>query len=239
MHFKVAVFSRKDQSFADLLAPFQENTGYCPEEFLEFEDMTDIIISEYVEEGSDIRERYSSIEEFAYQDYGCRKDDKTGRFGFYQNPNGKWDWYQLGGRWPGELILKKGTEGISAPGSKKFDKSAYFPFKGHKRVDSALIKDIDWEKIKEAKVENANKAWDEIQEKINSEDSHYLMIMFGYKEGMSKQDYVDEHSKFYIHSVVTSCGEWVEEDWGDESFYDKFIAEEYPELRISIVDCHI
>ena len=48
MHFTVAVFSKPDQNFEDLLAPFQENNmGDCPEEYLEFIDMTEDIASEF------------------------------------------------------------------------------------------------------------------------------------------------------------------------------------------------
>jgi hypothetical protein len=61
------------------------------------------------------------------------------------NPNRKWDWYQLGGRWQGFFKLKEGTKG-------KIGKAGLFSDpveKGY--VDQALKKDIDFDGMKEAK----------------------------------------------------------------------------------------
>lgn len=50
------------------------------------------------------------------------------------NPNSKWDWYCIGGRWPGFLVLKEKDEN------------------GERiRVDSALFKEIDWDYMLENK----------------------------------------------------------------------------------------
>ena len=58
------------------------------------------------------------------------------------NPNKKWDWWQVGGRWSGLLKLKQGAElrGIGSPGlmgSRFAD--------GEDRADQALKRDIDWD----------------------------------------------------------------------------------------------
>lgn len=37
---------------------------------------------------------------------GYKKDPETGKYGYWENPNRKWDWYQLGGRWRGYFKLK-------------------------------------------------------------------------------------------------------------------------------------
>lgn len=35
------------------------------------------------------------------------RDEKTGKYGYWENPHTKWDWYQIGGRWNGFFRLKK------------------------------------------------------------------------------------------------------------------------------------
>lgn len=56
------------------------------------------------------KEVYTDIETFAneYSGYHVTED---GRFGHYSNPNAKWDWYQIGGRWSGYFRLKDGAAG--------------------------------------------------------------------------------------------------------------------------------
>jgi hypothetical protein len=58
------------------------------------------------------RERYASFETYV-EDYHGRKarDPEKGRYGYWENPNAKWDWYSLGGRWTGFFKLKEGRNG--------------------------------------------------------------------------------------------------------------------------------
>ncbi len=55
------------------------------------------------------------------------------------NPEGRWDWYELGGRWSGQyIILKPDAEGtVGRPGV----------FENQPGVDAAYKKDIDFERI--------------------------------------------------------------------------------------------
>lgn len=67
---------------------------------------------------------YYSEETFANDWHGYRKDPDTGKYGYWQNPNAKWDWFAIGGRWAGGITLKNG-EG----------------------ADIAQLKDIDLDKL--------------------------------------------------------------------------------------------
>ncbi len=54
---------------------------------------------------------------YSFDDYmteycGNKKDEVLGRYGYWRNPNSKWDYYRIGGRWAGNFKLK---EGASAP----------------------------------------------------------------------------------------------------------------------------
>ena len=41
-------------------------------------------------------------------------DEKTGKYGYWTNPDAKWDYYQVGGRWAGSILLKDGVSPDSA-----------------------------------------------------------------------------------------------------------------------------
>lgn len=51
------------------------------------------------------RETYSTFEAFAKDWCGHSGPQKNGRYGHYANPNGHWDWYEIGGRWSGFFPL--------------------------------------------------------------------------------------------------------------------------------------
>lgn len=66
------------------LAPFQENNmGDCPGQYLIFKEDDDYDV-----------------------------DKETGKRGHWYNPNSKWDWYTLGGRWTGFFKLKANVEAV-------------------------------------------------------------------------------------------------------------------------------
>jgi len=53
------------------------------------------------------KDRYSTFENFIKDWAGYKEvDEETGEFGYWENPNAKWDWYQLGGRWKGFFKVK-------------------------------------------------------------------------------------------------------------------------------------
>lgn len=52
----------------------------------------EITLKEYYPDGFE-----SFIKEWA----GYEKDAETGKYGYWENPNAKWDWHQLGGKWNG------------------------------------------------------------------------------------------------------------------------------------------
>lgn len=62
------------------------------------------------------KELYSSLEEFAEGYCGMKaRDPETGRYGYRENPNAKWDWYMVGGRWANFFKLKPKTKSGPEP----------------------------------------------------------------------------------------------------------------------------
>lgn len=176
-----------------------------------------------------------------------RRLNKNGDLIETYNPKSKWDWYAVGGRWPGQLRLTNG-----AP------------------VDSALSRFVDWDAMFAPKpmidVKNAE-FWDEyvlgkIPEGVEDEDE-YLRTKFGfifyrreyYLEFYgTREEYVRRMGIWHTFAVVDEKG-WHEpgemgwfgcsgetpeskKDWED-NFRARFIDTLDPDDKVTIVDCHI
>ncbi|MDR0287565.1 MAG: hypothetical protein LBI03_07685, partial [Clostridiales bacterium] len=55
---------------------------------------------------------YPTIEEYAEDFCGYTYDSKYDAYGYYHNPDAFWDWYQIGGRWPFEFLVKEDCDDI-------------------------------------------------------------------------------------------------------------------------------
>src|SRR5207302_236175 len=118
MHLLVMVIGEAPE---EQLEPFQENNfGTCAEEYLEFHDVEDESREHYrtgvfdypgakandpERHGKPLREVFPTFEDYMEEFHGPR-DEKTGRYGEWFNPNSQYDWYQLGGRFTGHLVLR-------------------------------------------------------------------------------------------------------------------------------------
>ncbi|GIV03823.1 MAG: hypothetical protein KatS3mg015_2653 [Fimbriimonadales bacterium] len=61
-------------------------------------------------------ELYPTFEEFCKKWHGVEPNEQ-GRYGYFYNPKGKWDWYQIGGRWTGYFKAFPGAVGkVGEPG---------------------------------------------------------------------------------------------------------------------------
>ena len=52
------------------------------------------------------KKAYRSFSTFAEELCGLARGEEPGTYGFYRNPNAKWDWFQIGGRWPDRFLVK-------------------------------------------------------------------------------------------------------------------------------------
>lgn len=134
-HFTVAVFSEEnyEESIAELLAPYEEGTN--DERFVEFVPADMQLCNEKYEK---FGEKYKSFEDFMEQFYGC--EQRNGAWGYYTNPNAKWDWYAIGGRWAGSLTLKRDKYGRR--GTRSWTNENEPDVEGH--VDSARVRDVEF-----------------------------------------------------------------------------------------------
>ena len=105
-HFNLLVVSSdelSEESLADLLEPFNEQPDSLTSPYLQLRDCNDEVTEGW--EKDQYTGDYKDIDEYAEDYHGYKKID--GRYGYLRNPNAKWDWYQVGGRWSGLLKLKE------------------------------------------------------------------------------------------------------------------------------------
>ena len=144
------------------------------------------------------------------------------------NPDSKWDWYQVGGRWGGLLQKKDGI-----------------------RADVAKVKDIDFKEMESKARENAEKSWEESKDM----DSTERYFRFGIEKNQTKEKYLADAITFTTYSVLTGDKQWhergqmgwfamvidekeTEEEWVN-NYFSRFIENLDPETTIVVVDCHI
>lgn len=262
-HYTVLV-TGEDVDFQ--LDPFSEH--------LEFEEYTTGVVSdeekerflEYYYEKGFITEEESF--ESAYAKYG---DDWNGRCWRYNkeedewyewstyNPDSKWDWYQVGGRWSGSLILKDGKEGEMGERSWA-NQDKVIP---SNKVDSAIVDDVDWDAMIDPDTYEYHSRFWEIyidgEEPQNEQEermaNHYIKREFFLERYKDKQTYAKVSSLFCTHAVLHN-GQWYEkgemgwfgmsseshEDaikW-EENYFNHFIKPLLgTKTRITVVDCHI
>ena len=181
------------------------------------------------------------------------------------NPDSKWDWYEVGGRYAGRIAVKDGVE-IDEPnfswGWQEEDKEKVIA-NGY-RTDSAYVKDIDFSKMHrtEEDYKEALRYWELIVEgaKPKNKDEENSVKFNWYKPDYYTERYKDKEtyakcsSSFSMWAVVKD-GVWYEKgqmgwwamsnethdeavDW-EMNFFDRFIKDLPEDTLITVVDCHI
>ena len=95
-----------------------------------------------------LKEKYPDYETYLREWHGVENIEKQG---YWNNPDAKWDWYLLGGRWSGDVIkLKEGATGkigeSGAFGNKTgVDRAKYGDIENIKNIRTfAVVKDGVW-----------------------------------------------------------------------------------------------
>lgn len=183
-----------------------------------------------------LKDYYNNDFDLCMKDWYGIDEKENGKYGYWTNLLGYWDWYQIGGRFSNKLETING------------------------KCDSARVKDIIFELNEQYKVEAARE-WDlwvekkqkteteldkKISQKLTCRDTY---LMERYK---TKENYVYSTSRFSTYAFIFNR-QWIAKGkmgWfgaGDDSFeseqeyYKKIddIIKNNPELYLTIVDCHI
>lgn len=136
-HFTVLVVTNTASEVEPALQPFHEYecTG-THDEYVIWVDCHNDVCYKW-NNTPELHEQYKTFNEFTETYYGYKKNS-DGRYGHFTNPNAKWDWWKIGGRWAGFFQLKPGTVGIKGePGLMNSQRT-------ENGVDQARKKDIDF-----------------------------------------------------------------------------------------------
>lgn len=172
---------------------------------------------------------YDQFYNYAIRYYEEQNINSDGSVNGYYNPNSKWDWYEIGGRWQGMLLLKPGAKS-GTTGTR-----SGFPPKKSKKYDSAFVEDIDFKRMEKENIKRLEKENEELKKN-------------GQREGIITPQYY----KFYTYAIVKDK-EWIEKDDSyvsnsklEEARINEWIKKTEEIInslskgtRLTIVDCHI
>lgn len=130
------------------------------------------------------------ILEYEYSKYNEEEIGFDGEIYSTYNPNSKWDWYTIGGRWSGHITTKQG-----------------------KQVDYCYVKDIDLTPNKEI-YQTAKRYWELIVEEQPLKENETKPFSFYNKEYFlelykTKENYATLQSCFSTYALLVD-GEWIE-----------------------------
>lgn len=271
-HFTVLVIT-EDGDYESALKPFDENLDV--DEYI-YKTADEIIAEEKQKHEESIKAKEEGKETSFFDEYHQEVDwnndksilenyhkqfseedeyDKDGNLLSTSNPNGKWDWYQLGGRWLNSFKLKPNVKATTTGTASLI----YGDEVKEGYTDHAQFKDIDFtpdqdeykkaERFWEVVVEGKPMEKGEDKETFETfwKPQYYLMK---YK---TKEEYAKCMSEVFPYAVLYK-GEWIEPgemgwfgcDCSTEDSNEKFrttyreiLKNLEPETWLSMVDCHI
>lgn len=264
-HFTVAVITNKKPCEDDIyriLAPYRENNmGTVEKQYLEFHPIDQDELSDFKQDFDECEEK-TSFRDYMENECGYSYNEETKEYGTYDNPNARFDWMQIGGRWTGLLMVKKGADyGIGEPSWGADDSVYHSDIKDIIKCDIARIKDLVFLN-KEKEKQDSQRFWELHVEKQPVEDKNdekLLSDVMLYKPEYYINTYHDKETfvrccaTFTTHAVITKDGQWLEEgamgwfgcrdesniiDWTD-NYHNLVFENASDDDYITIVDCHI
>ncbi len=178
---------------------------------------------------------YASFEEFV-EDWGGCKNEETGQYGEWYNPDSTYDWYQIGGRWPEMFLVKTDCVEFSYGERESMDDADYPAPEGYRWVACARKKDIQWEAMRQWRNRQAEERFHELEDmyQAGGRPNSYLkwteegLSRWGeqvYRKGQTLDEFLEKHgfpaSRKYPISV---CGIFIDETYHNE--YDSTYDEE-------------
>ena len=157
-------------------------------------------------------------EEYDDESPFCIVDGKFGRMTTY-NPNSKWDWYTIGGRWRGFFPLKPGIEynPLNLGESGIFEQLNESDYAKDRRVDIAQKCQIDFESARNSAEQDGRelfkkwriifqehgkpKSWESIRE--SNENIHFARELYGNQPAIIK---ARDELRFFMSCPVELIG---------------------------------
>lgn len=234
-HFSVLVITKIGESVDDALFPFWELDLPKDEVANDPRAVPQVIISDdkLEESFNEWKKNPSYCEEYkdkSAEYWVCNWHEYRkvpGGYGWFHNPNAKWDWFEIGGRWSNDLITKSGQ-----------------------RVDQAAKKNIDFEEIDIDRALAAKQSWEKFISEEKDINDNFARYLYGVKDGDNEEKYVVRESSFRTYAVVKDgkwyakgdmgwfgCSDNEKDNWNE--IFDDLIRSADDDSIFTIVDCHI
>ena len=175
-----------------------------------------------------LTEQYESLDVFA-KEYHSYKKNIDGKYGYFSNPNSKWDWWVVGGRWSGSLIAKEDANfsfddyrpvkeetspysndnRVTAAAATLMDKSKM-------RFDSLPLKDVDFAAMSGKTREDLEQFWEDWVEQKNPDKEEFRQTWGLYKPEYyvelykTKEAYVEHQLKWKPYAILHETKGWLE-----------------------------
>lgn len=158
------------------------------------------------------------------------------------NPNGRWDWWVVGGRWRGE-VLPVDLEKVDKD-TLMYGEYSSFDFmnpnaKQHKYPDGCYVKDISEAHVKSLLMDYIDRIREHDEKSFLGSKEKFIKESEEYAEKATLKDHLEKR----VAGYVTLDGEWVEKPWCEEdkdveieSLYDYLMRNK--DAYVVIVDIH-
>ena len=256
-HFTVGVIVRKPEDLSAALAPYCEQD----EDYMirEVEWTKQEYIEHYRQYNRDTELSDEEIWTLGQEEYCDRHDDEN--IYCYYNPDARWDWWVIGGRWRYGLKVLKNTEHIK---DKDFFSGEPRKQRGRYRwCDGAQIKNILWDdmnRVSQKDIEKRARFWDVVVEGAEPKEGEDFGFSFSadyYRNKYgTKENYIMKEGLFYTHDVLDGitnewhtmgtmgwfgCDDVTRNSFEDyvSHFYEIIQNPEYQDYWFIMVDCHI
>jgi len=180
---------------------------------------------------------YASFEEFV-EDWGGCKNEETGQYGEWYNPDSTYDWYQIGGRWPEMFLVKTDCVEFSYGERESMDDADYPAPEGYRWVACARKKDIQWEAMRQWRNRQAEERFHELEEMFQAggrPDSYLKWTEEGlfrwgeqvYRKDQTLEEFLEKYGfPASVKYPISVCGIFI-----DEAYYSEYDAVYDEELR--------
>lgn len=110
-----------------------------------------------------VKKLYPSIREYMEQYWGCVYNEEEQAYGYYENPNAFWDWFEMGGRWPHCFLVKEDCRCAVRGGWNPVRIRTRIAPEGYQWVAGARKRDIAWDEMKQILISNFTSAFRQLQ----------------------------------------------------------------------------
>ena len=111
---------------------------------------------------------YPTFEDYC-EEYCGYIQNGEGEWGYTHNPNAKWDWWVIGGRFTGDFLVRADLQDCIVSSDCSEGDSDRAP-EGYKFVDGARKKDICWDLMKQLAVDAVEKGYQKCVEAFENKD---------------------------------------------------------------------